>query len=104
ERVVTRRARELAQDGDGNGRPRRDRARDVERGLEERVLRHDLLDEPPLVGGSSVDPVAGEVEKLRAAQPDESREALRSAAARDEPELDLRLAELGVLGGDPDVT
>ena len=44
-----------------------------------------------------------QVEQHRAARADEARQALRAAAAGDQPELDLRLAELRVVGADPDV-
>ena len=65
--------------------------------------RHDLLDEAPGVRRRGVDGVAPEIEKVRASGADEPRQPLRAAAARDQAELDLGLAELRVVGADPDV-
>ncbi len=64
---------------------------------------HDLLDEPPGVGRLGVDELAGQVEEHRAARADEARQPLCAAAARDQPELDLGLAERRVVGADADV-
>ena len=61
------------------------------------------LDEAPLVGGARVDRLAADVQEQRAAEPDEPWQPLRPAAARDQPELDLGLAEPRVLGGHADV-
>ena len=58
---------------------------------------------PHVVRGRRVDELAGHVEVLRAADADETRETLSAAASGDEPELDLRLAELRVVGRDADV-
>ena len=44
-----------------------------------------------------------EVEEVRAADADEAGETLGAAAAGDQAELDLRLAELGVVGADAHV-
>ena len=63
--------------------------------------RHDSLDEPPRVGSLGVDEVARQVEEHRASLADEAGEALRPAAAGDQPELDLGLAERRVVRADP---
>ncbi len=77
--------------------------RDPEGGVHELGTWHDPLDEPPLVRGAPVDEVTGHVEQHRSSRAHEPGEPLRPAASRDQPELDLRLAELRVLGRDADV-
>jgi hypothetical protein len=67
------------------------------------TARDDLLDQPPLVGGRGVQEVTPQVEEHRAPEADEAGQPLRAAAAGDQAELDLRLPELRVLGGDADV-
>src|SRR6185436_2833265 len=64
---------------------------------------HHDLDETDASGFRRVDHVAGEDEAHGLADADEAGEALRAAAARDEAELDLRLAEARLFRGDPDV-
>ena len=81
--------------------------RDLPGDLERRVLefrdRDDLLHEPPLVRGRRVDELAGQVEEHRAADPGHARQPLRAAAARDQAQLDLRLAQPCVVGAHADV-
>ena len=67
------------------------------------VARRQPLDQAPVVRGAGVDEVAGHVQEHRAADADEPGEALRAAAAGNQPELDLRLPELSVVGRNPDV-
>ena len=64
---------------------------------------HHLVDQPDaqrLVGG---DLAAREHELLGLGGADEARQSLRAAAAGDDPEQDLRLAQLGSLRGNPQV-
>ena len=58
---------------------------------------------PSACASCAVDPAAGQHELHRALLADHAREPLGAAAARDDPEQDLRLAELGRLGGDDHV-
>ena len=103
ERQVARLGRELLDHAHRVRRALRERARELERRVQQLRARHRLLDEPPVVGLRARDRVAAEVEVERAPVADEARQPLRAAAARDQAELDLRLAELRVLGRDPDV-
>ena len=50
---------------------------------------------------SAVDLAARDAQLLRPARPDEAGEALRAAAAGNDAEEDLRLAEHGAFAGDP---
>ena len=81
----------------------RSRARDLRRRRHQLITRDDPLDEAPVVRGLRADEVAAEIEQVGAAEPDEPRQPLRAAAAGDEPELDLGLAQLRVVGADPHV-
>ena len=58
----------------------------------------------PIASASvGADLAAGEDEVLGPGRADEAGQALRAAAAGDDAEQDLRLAELGLLAGDPEV-
>jgi len=61
------------------------------------------LHEADAEGLGRVDPGPGQDHLERLAATHEPRQPLRPAAARDDREVDLGEAELGVLAGDPDV-
>ena len=62
--------------------------------------RHDAVDEPETMRLLRADLLAGQKELERPAGADKTRQPLRAAVAGDEPEVDLRLAELRRVGGD----
>src|SRR6478672_7698356 len=76
----------------------------VHRALEPVALRRHLVDEAVPLGLGGVHPPPGEYELHRPLLPEHTRQPLRSAAAGDDPERDLRLPELGGLGRDDQVT
>ena len=57
----------------------------------------DAIDEPVLPRLEGVDRLADQVQLERPANADEARQALRAAEARDDPQLDLRLGEAGLV-------
>src|SRR4029079_10212784 len=63
---------------------------------------NNLVDEPNAISFLRADHFAGENEMQSAALADQTRQPLRSAAARKEPERDFRLTELGLLHGECD--
>ena len=63
---------------------------------------NDLVDQADAIGLLRVDHLAGENQLQGAALSDQPRQALRAAVARNDAELDFRLAELRVLGREPD--
>ena len=67
------------------------------------VRRKDEIDEADLLRLGRLDHVAGEDHPHRVTHADEPRQALGAAAAGDQAEVDLRLAETGLVGGDPHV-
>ena len=83
--------------------PGRQRRGPLEGPVEHRLGRHHLVDEPHrqrLVGAHLT---AGEDQVLGPARADQAREALGAAAAGDDAEQDLRLAEASLLAGDAEV-
>src|SRR5262249_51352921 len=64
--------------------------------------RDDFVDEPDAPGLLRADHPAGQNERKRAALADQPRQPLRAAAAGQQSQLDLGLAELRVLDGDAD--
>src|SRR6187551_768235 len=63
----------------------------------------DLVHEAPVVCLLGLDCASGEDDLLRKAEPDDARQALAPAPARDDPEIDLRLAKPCLPRGDADV-
>src|SRR4051812_6842102 len=78
-------------------------ARPRQRRVEQLVVRHHRVHQPELLGLVRADRVAEQVQLERLALADEPRQTLRAAEARDDPEVDLRLAEGGRLGRDAEV-
>ena len=64
--------------------------------------RHDFVDQADAVGLLCADHLPGEDQLQRPALADQPGQALRSPAAGDDADRDLRLAELGGLDGEPD--
>src|SRR3989440_650925 len=76
---------------------------DLQEEFEESFRGHDTIYEADPLCGRRVDRVP-RVDHLRGpSESDETRQALASAEARDDPDIDLRLAELRAVGRDPDV-
>src|SRR3954451_1700678 len=78
-------------------------ARPQQRGVEELVVVDDAVHEADLEGLDRPERLAEQVYLQRAGGSDQPREALCAAEARDDPEVDLRLAEGGGQAGDPEV-
>ena len=76
---------------------------DRERLVEELVGRHDAADEAGAFGLGGVHHPAGQAQIHRLRLADKARQALRPAGAGHRAEIDLGLAEAGILGGDDDV-
>ena len=74
-----------------------------QRRLEQLVVGHDPVDESELERLLGGDRVADQVHLQRFVRADQARQPLGAAEAGDDPQLDLRLAEDGRLGGDPHV-
>src|SRR5213082_353536 len=74
-----------------------------EGGVEQLVVRHDLVREAEAKGLVRRDRRAGEVHLERLALSDEPRQPLGAAEAGDDPEVDLGLAERGRLRRDAEV-
>src|SRR6266404_1955856 len=96
--LVRRRERELHGDGSVGGDPLQDGfgARD------EIGRRHDLVDKPDAMSLLGVDHLARQDEPQGPPLADQTRQPLRAAAARDESQGDLGLAEFGGLDRDPE--
>ena len=65
--------------------------------------RHDAGDQTGALGFSGVHHAAGQAHVHRLGLADQAGQPLRAAGARHDAELDLRLAELGGVGGDDEV-
>src|SRR3954447_1130407 len=70
-------------------------ARPRQRRVEQLVVGDDLVDKTDLLGLERVDRLADQVHLERLCLADETCQPLRAAEARDDPEVDLRLAEHG---------
>ncbi len=81
----------------GDGRGERHRL------LQPAAALDDLVDQAQLQRGRGVEALAGEHELHRSLLAEHPRQALGATAAGDDSEVDLRLAELGALGGDDHV-
>src|SRR4051812_1542750 len=95
---VCRLEREL----DRDGRVRSDLLQDCLGARDQFSRGNDLVDEPDTIGLLRADRLSGQDELQRATLADETREALRSAATRNESERDFGLAELRAVRRDPD--
>src|SRR3954447_5485923 len=95
--------RRLLRVGEGERALLREVLRKLTRLAHELARLVDVVHEPPVVGLLRADRPAAEDHLLREPEADDSREALTPAPPRDDPEVDLRLAELGVRGCEPDV-
>ena len=84
---------------DRQRRHRRDPGRQRERRVDRRLGGHDAGDEPERVGLAGVDRAPGQDQLHRLGLADGPGQALRAAGARDDADLDLGLAELGVVAG-----
>ena len=78
-------------------------ARPRQRRVEQLVVRHHLVHEPEPSRLVRADRVAEQVHLERLGLADQPRQPLGAAEARDDPEVDLRLAERGRLRGDAEV-
>src|ERR1700674_1331433 len=87
---------------DGNGSVGRDLLQDCFSARNQFGRRDDLVDEPDTIGLLRADRLAGQNELQGATLADETWQALRSAAARNESERDFGLAELRTVRRDPD--
>ena len=81
--------------GDGLG--------DLHRLVHQARRRHHARDQARALGLGRIHHAAGQDQIHRLGLADRAGQPLRAADARDDAELDLRLAELGVVGGDDDV-
>ena len=88
---------ELLHQPQGDGALRGEQGTRLARLLEHGVV--DSVDEPDAQGFAGVDDAAREDQLLRHAQPAYAREPLSAAPAGNDPEVDLRLAELRVSRG-----
>src|SRR6202521_5957098 len=87
---------------DGNGSVGGDPLQDCFSARDQFSRRDDLVDEPDTKGLLRADRLSGQDELQRATLANETWQALRSAAARNESERDFGLAELRTLRRDPD--
>ena len=88
---------------DGGQRHRCDPFRHRQRFFQETRSGHNARHEPGALGFGGIHHAAGQNQIHRFGLADRARQPLRAADAGNDPELDLRLAELGILGGDHDV-
>ena len=77
--------------------------RPEQRRVEQLVVGHHLVGQAEAVRLVGVDRVADQVHLERLGLTHEPRQPLRASEARDDPQVDLRLAERGRLGRDPEV-
>src|SRR5918993_3543645 len=89
--------------GERQGRPGRELARHGHRGRVDLVVRDDGVGETELEGLLRTDVPAGEDQVLGLGRADQPRQALGPTGARDDPEQDLRLADLRARAHDPEV-
>ena len=95
DRLLRRQHRRQRHGGDGVG--------DFERLLDQILQRHDARDEPRALGFLGIHHAPGEDEVHRLRLADRMREPLRAADAGNDAELDFRLSEFGVIGGDDEI-
>ena len=80
-----------------------DRRGNLQRLVEQVLRRHDARDEAGALGLRGIHHAAGQDQVHRLGLADRARQALGAADAGNDAELDFRLAEFGVVGGDDEV-